>query len=155
MHSANGALEGGYGVGRAVSLKWAGDGWAVGGPLACGATNANSNAVAVSLFTFSASSFSGFALAATLGSGYTGGKNVNVALDSSDGFGSAVSLNAAGDRLAVGAPFDGGATNANSNSGAVSLFTFSAETLSGFALASTVGWGSTCGQNTNAQRDGG
>ena len=47
---------------------------------------------------------SGGALQGTIGSGYTGGKNVSIALDANDFFGVSVALNAAGDRLAGRGP---------------------------------------------------
>ncbi|HUP94373.1 MAG TPA: MBG domain-containing protein, partial [Burkholderiales bacterium] len=139
--------------GNAVSLNAAGDRLAVGAPADGGFGNANFSFGAVHLFTFTDTSFSGGALAATLGSGYTGGKNVNVALDRNDQFGYSVSLNAAGDRLAVGAPNDAGATNANASSGAVRLFTFSDTSFSGGALAATLGSGYTGGKNVNVTLD--
>ena len=109
--------------GAAVSLNAAGDRLAVGAPGDAGAGNTRGSSGAVRLFTFSDGNFSDGALVATIGNGYSGGKNINVALDSSDGFGSGVSLNGAGNRLAVGAPFDFGVTNSSTLPlGAVYLF---------------------------------
>ncbi|SVB58299.1 uncharacterized protein METZ01_LOCUS211153, partial [marine metagenome] len=60
-----------------------------------------SGAGAVYLYTFTDSAFSGGALAAVIGYDWTGDKNIDQDLDTSDFFGSSVSLD--GNRLAVGA----------------------------------------------------
>jgi filamentous hemagglutinin family protein len=104
---------------------------------------------AVYLFSFSDSSFNGGALQGVIGNGYTGGKNVNVALDANDVFGSAVSLNAIGNRLAVGAANDDGFGNIAEESGAVYLFSFSNSTFSNGTLQATLGEGYTGGKNGN------
>src|SRR4029078_9924818 len=139
--NVNVGVQEGDNFGAAVSLNAAGDRLAVGGPGYRGAGVSIFTLGAVHLFTFTDTSFSGGALAARVGSGYTGGKNVNVALNGSPRFGSAVSLNAAGDRLAVGAPLDDGVTSGNPASGAVRLFTFTDTSFSGGALAATLGSG--------------
>ncbi|MBI4984863.1 MAG: filamentous hemagglutinin N-terminal domain-containing protein, partial [Rhodocyclales bacterium] len=72
------------------------------------------------------------ALAGTIGKGYTGGGNIDLAaLESGDYFGSAVSLSGA--QLAVGAMYDAGADNATPGAGAVYLFNnpFTTPALSG------------------------
>jgi filamentous hemagglutinin family protein len=114
-----------------------------------GATNPGSGSGAVYLFTFADSAFSGGTLAGRIGSGYTGGNNVNLAgtLENFDEFGSAVSLDGA--RLAVGAWRDDGATNACSDCGAVYLFTFTSLEFAGGALAAQIGNGHTGGKNIN------
>jgi filamentous hemagglutinin family protein len=87
---------------------------------------------------------------AVLGKGYGGANGTSVAgLDQEDGFGFGVTLNAAGDRLAVGAPFDDGATNAGINRGAVYLFSFTDTQFSGAALQGTIGSGYSGGKNLN------
>jgi len=140
------ALAGSDRFGYAVSLD--GTRLAVGAPLDDGPTNATANGGAVYLFTFTDSAFSGGALAATLGKGYTGGKNVDVAaLEANDSFGTAVSLS--GNRLAVGARSDGGSGNGASGSGTVYLFNFTDSTFSSGALAATLGKGYTGGKNVN------
>ena len=58
-----------------------------------------------------------------------------------DGFGSSVSLNASGDRLAVGAVGDAGARNDTLGAGAVRLFAFADRHFRGGVLASTIGKG--------------
>ncbi|MGB2409422.1 MAG: beta strand repeat-containing protein, partial [Paracoccaceae bacterium] len=94
-----------------------------------GVDNTTGGAGAAFLFSFTDGAFSGGTLEATIGKGYTGGKNVDVsALESSDSFGQSVALNAAGDRLAVGAYGDDGNNNSASMSGAVYLFTSGTET---------------------------
>ena len=143
-------LEGGDQFGWSAALNATGDRVVVGAPIDAGAGNVASSSGAVHLFTFTDGSFSGGALAGTMGLGYTGGKNVNVSsLEASDRFGVAVALNAAGDRLAVGANQDAGAGNVASGSGAVHLFTFSDGSFSGGALAGTMGLGYTGGKNVN------
>ena len=88
-----------------VSLNATGDRLAVGASFDDGFNNSASNSGAVYLFRFDDTNFSGGALRGVIGNGYTGGNNVTVGLDGNDFFGSSVSLNAAGDRLAVGGLF--------------------------------------------------
>jgi hypothetical protein len=104
----------------------------------------------VYLFSFSDTNFGGGTLQATLGKGYSGGKDVNIAgLGDYDYFGSAVALNAIGNRLAVGAPGDAGAGNTTDYSGAVHLFSFSDTSFSGGTLEATLGKGYNGGKNVN------
>ncbi len=154
-NNVNVALDTNDNFGVSVAMNGAGDRLAVGAYQDGGAGNANPNSGAVHLFTFNDTNFSGGTLAATLGSGYTGGNNVNVALDAGDGFGVGVALNAAGDRLAVGAYMDDGAGNAKTDSGAVHLFGFTDRNFSGGALLATFGSGYTGGQNVNVALDAG
>ncbi|MBK7053240.1 MAG: hypothetical protein IPH54_22745, partial [Rhodoferax sp.] len=87
---------------------------------------------------------------AVIGSGYTGGKNVDVgSLEVNEQFGVSVSLNAGGDRLAVGAYGDGGFGNLTLDSGAVYLFSFSDTSFSGGALQGIVGKGYIGGKSVN------
>ena len=130
----------------AVSLD--GNRLAVGAYLDGGAGNGVSDTGAVYLFTFTDSAFSTPTLAATIGKGYTGGKNYNLsALEVFDFFGTSVSLD--GNRLAVGAPDDYGAGNASPVSGAVYLFTFADSAFSTPTLAATIGKGYSGGNNYN------
>ncbi|MBG6077857.1 filamentous hemagglutinin N-terminal domain-containing protein [Polaromonas sp. CG_9.11] len=138
--------ESGFGV----ALNAAGDRLAVGARYDDGVTNAVSNSGAVHLFSFTDNNFSGGALQATLGRGYTGGKNIDVtSLEVNDTFGNSVGLNAAGDRLAVGALGDDGNGNTFTNSGAVHLFSFTDNTFSGGTLQATLGRGYTGGKNVD------
>ena len=132
-----------------MSLNAAGNRLAVGANGDDGLGNGTSDAGAVYLFTFTDGAFTGGTLAATLGKGYTGGKSRDVAaLDRGDGFGrAAVSLNATGDRLAVGSWGDDGLGNGTSNAGAVYLFTFTDGAFSGGTLAATLGKGYTGGKS--------
>ncbi len=124
---------------------------AIGDRLAAGASGASSNTGAAYLFSFNSATtngvtstdFSGAALQATIGKGYTGGKNVNVSgLDSGDQFGFGVTLNGAGNRLVVGAVSDAGYGNATgTNTGAAYLFTFSDTSFSGGTQRSIIGSG--------------
>ena len=97
------------------------------------------------LFTFTNTSFSGGQRVATLGDGYAGARDVHVrALEENDGFGTAVSLNGAGNRLAVGVPFDDGIRGSGTghdNTGAVYLFTFTDTAFSGGRLVAIAGRG--------------
>ena len=137
-------------LGRSVSLNAAGDRLAVGARWDDGASNGTENAGAVYLLTFADADFTGGTLAATLGKGYTAGRNVDVtALGQGDGFGASVSLNAGGDRLAVGAWGDDGADDATADAGAVYLFTFADTAFSGGTLAATLGEGYTAGHNVD------
>jgi len=107
--------------GFGVSLD--GDRLAVGAPGDDGADGSLTNVGAVYLFTFADTSFAAPVLSAVVGSGYTGGRNLSVGgLEAGDQFGFSVSLT--GTRLAVGAPFDDGLSNAAPDSGAVYLFSF-------------------------------
>jgi hypothetical protein len=114
---------------------------AVGAPNDDGAGNLRGDTGAVHLFTFANGSFGGGALAGSVGDGYTGGRNVDIRLDSSDHFGSGVALSALGDRMAVGTPLDDGASNTTADAGAVQLFTFSDSAFHGGQLAGLVGNG--------------
>ncbi len=144
------SLEASDGFGRAVALNASGNRLAISAIGDDGSGNGTSDAGAAYLFTFTDTSFSGASLASTIGDGYTGGANVNVsALGGSDRFGAGVSLNAAGDRLAVGAELDDGSAGATANAGAVYLFTFTDTDFSGGALAATIGDGYTGGNNVD------
>ncbi|WAC25135.1 two-partner secretion domain-containing protein [Blastomonas sp. SL216] len=139
------ALEAQDQFGRSVSLNQLGDRLAVGAVSDAGANNNASNVGSVRLFTFSNTSFAGGALAGTIGLGYAGANDIDLgtALDANDSFGISVSLNGAGNRLAVGASADGGFGNAFSGTGAVRLFTFADTSFSGGQLVGTIGRGYT------------
>jgi len=141
-------------LGSAVALNAVGDRMAIGARGDDGANSIGSfrNLGAVYLLSFTDTNFSGGALEALVGSGYVGGKNINVsapALDLFDGFGGAVSLNAVGDRLAVGAAGDDGVGNATGNAGAVHLFSFTDSSFSGGLQEGIVGKGYTTGKNVD------
>lgn len=127
--------------GISVALNAAGDRLAVGSHRDDGAGNLAMDSGAVRLFSFADNNYSGGSLQATIGKGYVGGKNVDVALDAGDFFGSSVAFNAAGDRLAVGAINDGGVGNLVPSSGAVHLFSFSDNNFNGGNLQATIGKG--------------
>ena len=135
-------------LGYAVALDSDGNRMAMGVYGDDGATTITSSAGAVHLFTFSDSDFSGAALAGTIGKGYSGGKNIDVStLETMDLFGSAVALDADGDRLAVGAPSDDGSGNGVSGSGAVYLFSFSDTSFNGGAVTARIGADYSSGKN--------
>ncbi len=123
--------------------------------LAIGANNDDGSADscmqcgAVYLYSFSDESFSGGNLEATIGDGYTGGNNLDLALDTSDSFGRSVSLRE--NRLAVGAPSDEGFVNACTSCGAVKLFSFSDASFSDATLEATVGVGYEEAKNIDIQ----
>jgi filamentous hemagglutinin family protein len=128
--------------GRGVSLNAAGDRLAVGAYGDAGSGNTAANSGAVYLFSFTDTDFSGGALAATLGRGYSGGNNLSLAdVEAGDQFGVSVALNAAGDRLAVGALADDGASNRAAAPGAVYLFRFANGDFGGGKLAGIIGDG--------------
>jgi filamentous hemagglutinin family protein len=113
-------LTAGAAFGASVALD--GTRLAVGAPGDAGELGAVSSAGAAYLFTFSDAQFGGGALAAIIGSGYSGGNNLALALETQDRFGAAISLRDT--QLAVGAPGDDGFANSALNTGAVFLFTF-------------------------------
>ncbi len=127
--------------GASVSLDGDGNRLAVGmtgdtGP------DGNSNAGAVALFTFGDTSFTSGALVGTIGDGYNGTNDINVALlDKNYDFGTAVALNATGDRLAVGAPNADG--NTDSDAGAVFIFGFNNTDFTSGELTQLIGEGYT------------
>ena len=149
-------LEGGvpsypnYGdyFGHSVGLNASGDRLAV-GSLDDGFGNAYTLNGAVRLFSFTDNNFSGASLQSILGKGYIGGKNLDVTVPTPGWtdkmFGRALSLNAAGDRLAVGAQGDGSDTGR----GAVMLFSFGDDTFSNGKLESSLCSGCTGGKNIN------
>jgi hypothetical protein len=102
--------------------------------------NGATDAGAVYLFTFTDAAFAGGQLRATLGVGYTGGSNLAVDnLEAGDIFGQKISLD--GNRLAVGAIFDDGATNGVQDAGAVYLFTFASSDFATPSLSGIMGQG--------------
>ncbi|MFN8721556.1 MAG: beta strand repeat-containing protein, partial [Rhodospirillales bacterium] len=127
--------------GRSVALSADGSRLAVGAQWDTGSSGTVTNSGAVHLFTFNDTTFGGGALAGTVGRGYTGGKNVDVAVEDYDTFGTAVALTAAGTRLVVGAPSDDGAGNIFGDSGAVHLFSFTDGAFTGGQLVGTIGRG--------------
>ena len=125
-------------------------GWSQAGD---GYNNSRSNSGEVYLYSFTDSSFSGATLEAMIGDGYTGGKNINQSLGTSDFFGTGVSLD--GNRLVVGAWRGDGSGNSRNDSGDVYLYTFSDSTFSGGALAGMIGHGYSGGKNINQSLDTG
>ena len=79
----------------------------------------------------------------TIGSGYSGAKDVDVGsgIRKGEQFGASVSLSASGNRLAVGSPGDSGSYRQSSGSGAVRLFTFTDSAFNGGKLVATIGSG--------------
>ena len=133
-----------------VSLNGAGNRLAVGADYDNSYGNSTRDTGAVYLFSFSDANFGGGSLQGIIGKGYSGGKNVNVAkLEQEDWFGHSISLNAAGDRLAVGAVYDDGYGNSSEDSGAVYLFRFNDTNFSGGSLQGIMGKGYTGGKNVN------
>jgi filamentous hemagglutinin family protein len=99
-------LQEGDAFGYSVALTSDGRGLAVGAPFDDGVAGAaDQNYGAVRLFTFSDAAFGGGTLVGTIGHGYSGGDNYNMAarLAGNDLFGSAVALDGSGSMLAVGA----------------------------------------------------
>lgn len=128
--------------GRSLAFNGAGNRLAVGAHTAEAADGTQTSSGAVFLFSFSDNAFSGAALEATFGIGYSGGKNFDVSgLEAGDRFGTGVALNTAGDRLAVGAGFDDGSDNSINESGAVYVFAFSDSDFNGATQIGTIGAG--------------
>ncbi len=121
--------------------------------LAIGAYNASGNANQsygsgeVALITFTDTAFNGGAIAGRIGYGYTGGKNVTLAVAGGDQFGWDLSLD--GTQLAVLARYGDGNSNLYTDSGDIYLFTFTDGAFSGGALQSTMGVGYTGGKNVS------
>jgi filamentous hemagglutinin family protein len=143
----NVALATGDQIGVSVSLNAAGDRLAVGTIIDDASDNLTSNAGAVYLFSFTNGDFAGASHVGTIGKGYAGSGDVSLALDAGDSFGMSVSLNASGDRLAVGASGDAGNGNAAANAGAVYLFSFTDRNFSGGTVSAQIGSGYTGGKN--------
>ncbi|RDH83989.1 MAG: hypothetical protein DIZ80_07595 [endosymbiont of Galathealinum brachiosum] len=129
--------------GASVALNDAGTRLAVGATGDAGFDNTGSSVGAVHLFSFTDTNFSGGALVGSIGSGYTGGNNLDISasLEDFDSFGASVALNALGDRLVVGAPEDSGLANVGSGNGAVYMFSFIDGNFSGGSLTGTIGEG--------------
>ena len=126
-----GNLDESDGFGFGVALNAAGDRLAVGAPSDDGADGSGFDRGAVHLFSFTNTNFGGATLQGTIGSGYTGGKNLNVNLPDGAQFGSSVALNADATRLAVGSPYEG--------NGAVHLFSFADSQFGAPALTRSLG----------------
>jgi len=86
---------------------------------------------------------------AIIGKGFSGARNVDVAsLKDGEGFGYSVALTSDGKGLAVGAPYNEGVgAAADTNYGAVRLFTFADGQFNGGTLVGTIGRGFTGGNN--------
>ena len=114
------ALDAGDSFGAGLALDDAGTLLAVGAPGDDGNGNEFANAGAVYLIGFDDVDFTAGQIEGQLGTGYPGSPPLGLAIQ--DDFGSSVSLDAAGDRLAVGAPGDDGFDDSRGRSGAVYLF---------------------------------
>ena len=126
--------------GSSVALDGDGDRLAVGAFRDSGSGNGNTYAGAVRLFSFSDTSFSGGALEATIGQGYTGGKNLDLSdLDNFDYFGASVALDDSATKLAVGAYGDDGANDDAADAGAAWLISFTDGDFSGASLSGRIG----------------
>ena len=129
------------GFGTGVALNGSGDRLAIGVPGDDGAAGSGLSNGAVYLLGFSDDSFSNPEVLALLGSGYSGGANLDLALDEGDRFGASVALDDAGTLLAVGAPGDDGAGNAVGQAGAVYLVAFDDVDFNGARVDSVLGQG--------------
>jgi filamentous hemagglutinin family protein len=134
-------------LGNSVSLNAAGDRLAIGAIGDDASNDLTSDAGAVYLISFTSTDFTGASHTGTIGKGYAGAGDVSLALDASDQLGIAVSLNAAGDRLAIGAPGDAGNSNTAASAGAVYLLSFTDTDFSGGTLSARIGSGYSGGKN--------
>ncbi len=135
------ALDASGEFGSGVSLS--GNGLAVGNRHDDNATNSGTDTGSVFLYSFTNEKFGFPTLEGTIGEGYTGGKNLDMAnfLDNTDDFGASVSLD--GTQLAVGAPGDDISIDEGNNDGAVYLFTFADTSFTTPTLQAIVGSGYT------------
>ena len=132
--------------GAAVSLSDDGTLLAIGAP----GDDASSltDTGAVYLYSFTNGDFGGGSLSGRIGSGYSSPGDYGITLAADDAFGTSVSLDGDGNRLAVGAPTDQGPDGVESV-GAVLLFSFGDTTFTNASLTATIGDGYTGGNNIN------
>ncbi|NHZ90073.1 filamentous hemagglutinin N-terminal domain-containing protein [Massilia sp. CCM 8733] len=150
------SLASGDGFGFSVALNETGDRLAVGAPFDKGFDGTGSAKGAVRLFSFSDNNFSNATLEGTIGAGYTGGKNLNLALADGDQFGTSLAMNHDASLLGAGAFGDG-------SNGSVRLFNFGSN-FSAPALTQTLtaadtgnpamGFGAAVGMNRAGTRLG-
>ena len=133
--------------GKSVAITNDGQKFAVGafGDDGFGFNNTN-NYGAVHLFTFSNTNYTVGAgedpTAGIIGSGYTGSGNLNISnLTTDDEFGSSVALNGTGSRLVIGARKADGEGNSVTDSGDVTLVSFSDTSFGSPTLTATMGDG--------------
>ncbi len=144
------ALTANDAFGSSVALNSDATRLAVGAVNDDGASDTCANCGAVYLFTFADAAFGGGTVAGTIGGGYTGGSNFDVAdLEAVDQFGSAVAFSADNTRLAVGSPGDDGVTETCLECGAVYLFTFANTAFGTPTLVGTLGSGYSGGASLN------
>ncbi len=111
-------------IGSAVSLD--GNLLAIGAFQDDGFANDKADVGAVYLFKFSDTSLNNPSLSAIIGSGYTGGNNIdNTAIEAGDHFGVSISLE--GSHLAIGANADSGLGNTVAGGGAAYLYSFTGD----------------------------
>ncbi|MFL0796619.1 MAG: filamentous hemagglutinin N-terminal domain-containing protein [Cellvibrionaceae bacterium] len=135
-------LGAGDNYGAAVALD--GTHLAVGAPGDDGSGDAATDTGAVYLYTFASTDLESPTLSAVIGSGYTGGNNVNQSLDNGDALGSSVALD--GTHLAVGVTGDDGSAGLRTDAGAVYLYSFTGD-FSTITQEATIGYGYSGGSN--------
>lgn len=135
------AVEADDGFGRSISLNGGGDRLAIGAWNDSGFGNAANKSGAVFLVSFANTGFGGGTHRGTVGYGYAGANDVNLVLDVGDYLGVSVALNAAGDRLAIGAHGDDGFGNAEAESGAIHVIGFTDTNFSGGTQLGIIGKG--------------
>ena len=140
--------------GVAVAMNADGTRMAVGAILDNTANNTGNGNGAVYLFSFADQNLNGGSLQSIIGSGYTGGKNINVPLAPQDAFGRAVALNQNATTLAVGASGDQSAAADGSGYGAGYLFRFSDTKFSGNPTPKKIGRGYSGSNNIDISRIG-
>lgn len=149
--SPDNELSSGERFGNAVALD--GNRLAVGVSYDRGAGDSTGATGAVHLYSFTDSDFNGASLDAIVGANYTGGKNIDIASELSNGdfFGRALDLD--GTRLVVGAPKKGNVSNTEDDTGAVFLFSFDNESFDNGVLVGIIGDGHTGGKSINMQSE--
>jgi hypothetical protein len=117
---------------------------AVGLPYDNGLNSESASSGAVKLFSFTDSDFGGCQLVATIGRGYTGGKNISLSTGQASTnyrFGYSVAISSDAKTLAVGVPGDLGSGVPSASYGAVRLFKFSDKDFSSVTGQFVVGKG--------------
>ncbi|MES2728485.1 MAG: MBG domain-containing protein, partial [Pseudomonadota bacterium] len=132
------------------SLSLDGNRLVVGAPADDGVDGFNTNQGAYHFFTFTDAAFSGGTYQGTMGTGYTGGKNINLPFNTSpDGQSERMGISLSGTRVAIGVPYDDGFDNRTGDAGAVFLYNFADTSFSSATLEGIIGKGYTGGKNIN------
>jgi hypothetical protein len=101
-------------------------------------------------YTFADSVFTGGTWQGTLGTGYSGGKNITLPFNTGgDSLSTQMGVSVSGTRIAIGMPNDDGFNDTLGNSGAVYLYSFANSDFNSGVLEGIIGSGYTGGKNIN------